>query len=378
VTSDARRDPRRDARAGLVGLEGQLNKHEGAPHACGAPLLRLRPEIELFPSESGELYLLETGTERTVVIRDPDAADRALLDALASGPTAVDPDQRERLEPLLAAGLLLHCTPAAPLAPGEAVRFDRQLPYFAGYGDPADVQRRLRAASVLVLGCGGLGTWALAALACSGVGRLVLVDDDAVDVSNLNRQFLYGIHDVGRLKVEACAAWVRGFDPAIAVHTVAARVEGERDVERLLRGVQAVVLAADWPPYELARWVNAACLRAGVPFIAAGQQPPLAKIGPTYLTPGGPCFACHERALERDFPRYPELAEHRRRHPAPATTLGPASAAIGGLLATEVVHLLIGAPPATAGCAVLLDLRTLTVRHERVERDPGCPLCEGA
>ena len=377
MTSDARRDPRRDARAGLVGLEGQLSNHRGAPHACGAPLLRHRPEVELVPSESGELYLLEAGTERTVVIRDADAADRALLDALAAGPTAVEPDQRERVAPLEAAGLLLRCDPGAPLAPGEALRFDRQLPYFAGYGDPADVQRRLRAAGVLVLGCGGLGTWALAALACSGVGRLVLVDDDAVDLSNLNRQFLYGLRDVGRLKVEACAAWVRGFDPAIAVHTVAARVEGADDVERLLRGVQAVVLAADWPPYELARWVNSACLRAGVPFIAAGQQPPLAKIGPTYLTPGGPCFACHERSLERDFPRYPELAEHRRRHPVPATTLGPASAAIGGLLAAEVVHLLIGAPPATAGCAVLLDLRTLTVRHERVERDPACPLCGG-
>ena len=96
-------------------------------------------------------------------------------------------------------------------------RFDRQLPYFAEAGEPAAAQRRLAGSTVVVLGCGGLGTWALGALASAGVGRFVLVDDDTVELSNLNRQILYGVDDLGAAKVERAAAWLARFDPGAEV-----------------------------------------------------------------------------------------------------------------------------------------------------------------
>jgi bacteriocin biosynthesis cyclodehydratase domain-containing protein len=112
-----------------------------------------------------------------------------------------------------------------------------------------------------------------------------------------------------------------------------------------------------------------------VPFITAGQQPPLVKVGPTYRPGDTACLACHEAALRRAYPRYDELAEHRRGHPVADTTLGPASALIGGLLASDALHLLLDQEPATLGRSITVDLRTFATTSEPTERDPSCPAC---
>ena len=338
----------------------------------------MRPSVELFSAADGDVYLLRTGGAPTVVVRQPERADRALLERLVveAVPAPEGSEQARRLAPLRAAGLLITEGDGPPLAPELAERFDRQLPYFAERGDPAAVQRRLRSATVAVLGCGGLGTWALAALASLGVGRFVLIDDDAVALHNLNRQILFGLADVGAPKVECAARWVGALDPGIEVLAHRRRVGSADDAAALLGGADAVVFAADWPPYELGRWVNRACVAAGIPFLMAGQQPPVLKVGPAYVPGRGPCFACHERALAAEFPLYPELAAHRRDHPAPAITMGPASGVVGTLLALEVMHLLIADEPvATQGRVMLLDMRTLEQRWEDVPRDPACPVC---
>jgi bacteriocin biosynthesis cyclodehydratase domain-containing protein len=327
--------------------------------------------VELFAAAVGDVYLLRPGGAPAIVVRDPSPEDRELLDRLAVEPVPAS----DRLAPLADAGLLVR-EPTTSLEPDEAERFARQLPYFAETGDPVAAQRRLRAARVAVIGCGGLGTWTLGALAALGVGSFTLVDHDAVSLSNLNRQILYGFDDVGARKVACAGRWVRALDARIAVRELPHRVESEADAAVVIDGADAVVLAADWPAYELGRWVNAACVAAGVPFVLGGQVPPVLKVGPFYVPGRGPCFACQERRLAAEFPLYPELAEHRRRHPAVATTLGPASGVVGTLMALEVMHLLTGDEPiATEGRALLIDMRTLEQRWEAVERDPQCPVC---
>jgi bacteriocin biosynthesis cyclodehydratase domain-containing protein len=339
---------------------------------------RLRPSIELFFARDGDVYLLRPGGEGEHVVRAPGDDDRALLRRLAREPVAAPPGSAvaERLAPLIDAGVVLREPESAPLDPVDAERFDRQLPYLAEFGDPRELQRRLRAARVVVLGCGGLGTWALGALASVGIGRFVLIDDDTVTLSNLNRQILYRAEDVGGPKVALAAEWLRRFDPAIEVRAIARRVEGPGDLDDVVAGADALLLLADWPPYDLARWVNEVCVAQGVPFLTAGQQPPLLKVGPTYVPGRSACFACHEHQLHRDFPLYAELAEQRRRDAPAATTLGPASGIIGTLLGLEVMHLVTRPhPPATAGRALLVDMATLQTRWEDVERDPACPAC---
>jgi bacteriocin biosynthesis cyclodehydratase domain-containing protein len=351
------------------------------------PRYRLRPSIEPFVDRHGELCLVRPGGQ-DLVVRRPEDADVALLRELQNTwataehlarRVGVDPSVVQRkLDSLAAADVVVLSSgpPAPPLNGEDAERFLRQMPYLAELGDDVRLQRRLRDSSVAVVGCGGLGTWAIAALACIGVGRMVLIDDDRVALSNLNRQILYSRADMGAAKVVAAAEWVRAFDPAIRVNAVDRRIASVEDVTAIIFDADAVVLAADWPPYEIGRWVNAACVRAGTPFIVAGQLPPLLKVGPTYVPGNGPCFTCHETALARASRSYEDYVAFRGSEPIATPTLGPGSCVVGGMIGVELLHLLAGHMPSTHGVAVLVNMRTMAVRHERVERDPACATCK--
>lgn len=317
-------------------------------------------------------------------MRSPDPLDRALIDLLARDEcglgelaAALDADPaalRPKLDALDASGVLVS-SPASPaLDPVDAERYLRQAPFLADTGDPRALQRRLAASTVVVLGCGGLGTWALAALASAGVGRFRLVDDDAVALSNLNRQVLYGPEDLDRPKVDAAAAWLRAFDERIEVDARRLRVD-EAAVPPLVDGADAVLLLADAPPYLLARWVNAACAERRIPFLTGGQLPPLLRVGPLYAAGRTACFACHESALRRESALYDEYVAHAQAATYRGATLGPASGIVGTMLAMELLQELVGERPATAGAAVILDIRTMATRTEPIPRDPDCDVC---
>ena len=256
------------------------------------------------------------------------------------------------------------------------MRFSRQLPFLAERGDPVALQRRLRGARVTVLGCGGLGTWALAALASAGIGAFTLVDDDVVELSNLNRQIIYGEPDLGVPKVDAAARWVRRFDERIDVRTLPRRICAADDAHDLVTDADLIVVAADWPPYHLARWINAVCVDRGVPFVLSGQAPPMLKVGPIYWPGRTACFACHETALRAASPQYDEYVAHAQTARVRSATLGPASGLVGTALGMDLVTLLIGGSPATLGAAVTIDLRSLVTTREEVPRATDCPACQ--
>ena len=365
-------------------LQGSLIESSTPPvGAAGGRRYRLRPSIE--PLAVGDrLYLIRSGSE-DLEIRDADDVDRALLKLLSQAELtagelasclALDAGAVDlKLEALDRADALAPDARSAPLGPDDAERFSRQLPYLAEYGDERDLQRRLMAARIVVLGCGGLGTWALAALASAGVRHFRLVDDDTIDLSNLNRQAIYRSDQIGRAKTEVAADWLRGFDPNIEVETVPLRVDGIPAALRVTEDADLLVLVADEPPYQLGRWVGAASLELGVPFIAAGQVPPMIRIGPLYLPGQTACFACHETALRALSMAYDAYVQHAQSSPIRSATLGPASAIVGAMLAMEVVHLLIGVEPATAGHAVTVDIRTWDVDRHPVPCDPRCDAC---
>lgn len=325
---------------------------------------------------------------RDLVVRDPSREDIALIELLKTGSHSAGSlaaslgveasSVQSQLDSLVTAGLVLHRDEpeSLPLIGDEAARFSRQLPYLAELGDEVAVQRRIREARVVVLGCGGLGTWAIAALACIGVGNLVLVDDDVVALSNLNRQILYARADVEEPKVAASERWLHSFDPAIDVTSLERRVESAKDAAAVIGRADAVVLAADWPPYEIGRWVNAACVDARIPFIVAGQLPPVIKVGPAYLPGRGACLACHETALADESYAYEDYVAHRSSDAGTASTVGPASAIAGGMIGLELLHLLAGRSPATRDFALIVHMQTLEARRAPITRDPLCATCK--
>jgi bacteriocin biosynthesis cyclodehydratase domain-containing protein len=357
------------------------------PPALGAGGLRyrLRGSVEPVLGGDGALYLARAGAD-DLVIRDAQPADLTLLRRLAEDEPSIAElaaelglpaaDVERKLAALSDAGVVMAAAASPPLEPADAERYSRQLPYLAEYGDERDLQRRLGAARVTIVGCGGIGTWTIAALAAAGLRRVRLVDDDVVEASNLNRQVLYGPEDLGASKAATTARWLRAFDERVEVEVIERRVDGADEAARVADGADALVLAADAPPYLLARWVNDACVAARVPFIVAGQLPPLAKIGPLYWPGRSACFACHETALRRESADYDAYVRQLQQAPARGATLGSVSGLVGASVAMEVMNALIGITPASLGAALLVDLRTWDARREAIARDSECAACK--
>lgn len=149
------------------------------------------------------------------------------------------------------------------LAPDRLDRFARHivLPELGGAGQVA-----LSAAHVVLVGCGGIGSPALQYLAGAGVGRLTLIDDDVVDLSNLQRQTIFAADDIGRPKADAAAQWVMRFDGAVEVRAVSGRLGGD-NAARLLEGATLVLDGCDNFATRLA--VSDACVQLGVPLTSA-------------------------------------------------------------------------------------------------------------
>jgi molybdopterin/thiamine biosynthesis adenylyltransferase len=356
---------------------------------------RIRPGLEVFPATNGTIYLIRDQMVAEFTIEDADDRHRLLfelleqprsLEGLSTGLAAAGrpmPDtalgaalaELDELGVLEADGV---ASDHARLSPEEAARYDRQLAYFAQMGPrpAAQMQLALRDATVVIVGVGGLGTWAASALATAGIGHLRLVDDDEIDLSNLNRQILFRRADVARRKVDVASEALRAFNPGLRVTTVADRVDTSARAEAVADGADFLVETADWPPYQLSRWLDGACWSRRIPRIVAAQFPPRVRIGPTYVHGRTGCLECQERATRRDYPLYDELVEFRSRRPVVAATLGPASGIIGATIAMEVVHHLTGiAPPATLGVGLTIDLRDWAIEREHVPRLADCHRC---
>lgn len=348
---------------------------------------RIKRTTEEIETPEGDVILVRPSAEGDIRIERPDEEERRLL-AAVDGTRTVEQLRAEfganEVDDLISQLTALEAIDDAAdderLAPPELARFDRQLRYFSdvatGELSAAECQERLRAAKIAVLGVGGLGSWAAIALACCGVGEMWLIDGDEIEISNLNRQILFAEADLGRPKVEVAAERLRAFDSACRITAARRRLEGEADIAEFVAGSDVVIDAADWPAHDIELWCNAACFKAGIPYITMSHFPPVARVGPLYVPGETGCFACQEIAYRREYPLFDVVIEQQRAKPSPAATLGPACGLIGGHVALDVMHLLTGlSKPSTHGVAHLYDLRTLEVKRDPVVPEPDCPVC---
>ncbi|HET6506037.1 MAG TPA: TOMM precursor leader peptide-binding protein [Baekduia sp.] len=308
-----------------------------------------------------------------------------ILNALRAGPAPElgRGDLDDAIDALAARGLVEDAADDARyLDPDGLERYDRQLRYFGDLA-PAGVaraaaQKRLEDATVTVLGLGGLGGMAATMLTVCGIGTVVGVDHDHVELSNLARQVLYSEDDLGRPKVEAAAERLRKLNARSTFVGVPRRLGSARAVADAISGADFVVAAVDWPATRISGWVNDACFAAGIPYTSMSQHPPLVRVGPTYLPGVTGCHACQEADYRRRFPLF-DAALSALSADSPAATYAPSCGVIGSLVANEAIAHVTGlAPLACAGRAALIDMTTLTVTHEDVPRDPTCPVCGGA
>jgi sulfur-carrier protein adenylyltransferase/sulfurtransferase len=204
-------------------------------------------------------------------------------------------------------------------------------------------QARLAAASVVVVGAGGLGCPVLQYLAGAGVGRLIIVDHDRVEETNLHRQPLYAMADIGKLKAAAAAAALRRFNPGIAVDVVAERLTPQ-NAAALVAGADLLVDAAD--SFAATYVLSDACLAAAKPLVSASVIGMTGYAGA--FCGGGPSY----RAV------FPDVSVEGGTC-ATVGVLGTAVAVLGGVQAHLALHLLLGLEPTVLGRVITFDARRL-------------------
>ena len=223
-------------------------------------------------------------------------------------------------------------------------------------------QAKLKAARVLVIGAGGLGSPLVLYLAAAGVGTIGLVDFDVVDDSNLQRQILYGTADVGRPKLAAAAARLRDLNPNVEVVTLEERLTSENALA-VVRDFDVVADGTDNFPTRYL--VNDACVLAGKPNVYAsifrfeGQAS-------VFWAARGPCYRC----LYAEPPPpglVPSCAE--------GGVLGILPGLLGTIQATETIKLLLGAGEPLIGRLLLVDALSMRFRELRLRKNPDCVIC---
>lgn len=363
-----------------------MSPHHSAATALRPERPRLKATLDVRRLPSGrtlvlrgdlgepDLELEEDGADVGAFLRLLDGSRSAEGVAEQSGlaPGEVD----ELLDQMLELGLLEDAAADALLAPERRARFDRHLGFYADTvawpRSGASVQAALAEKTVALIGLGGLGSWAAWALACAGVGRIVGIDGDRVELSNLNRQVLYGEGDVGMLKTVAAGRALRRLDSGLEYVGVQRRITSAEDVAEAVAGADLVLDGADSPPHRIDAWVDEGCRAAGVPWLAMSQHPPLIRVGPLYVPGVTGCRACQEARWREEHPLYDEIAAAAPELPS-AGAFGAACGAVGTIAANEAIAWLGGLwEPATLGASLQIDLRTFEVTREEVPRREGC------
>jgi adenylyltransferase/sulfurtransferase len=225
-------------------------------------------------------------------------------------------------------------------------------------------QAKIRAARVLIVGAGGLGSPAALYLAAAGIGTLGLVDDDIVSLSNLQRQILFRTADVGRPKVEAGAEALKALNPGVLIEPHPVRLTAA-NAAALIADYDVVADGSD--NFATRFLLNDACFFAKKPLVSAAVTEFEGQLA-TYkgYAPACPCYRCLFSA-----PPPPGTAPNC----SETGVMGAAAGVMGSLQALEVLKEVAGLGAGLAGKVLIYKALTAEFRTARLPKDPACPLC---
>ena len=223
-------------------------------------------------------------------------------------------------------------------------------------------QKKIKAAKVLVVGTGGLGSPVSLYLAATGVGTLGLVDDDVVDFSNLQRQIVHSTPDVGRPKVVSAKEKLSALNPDIKIVAHQERFTAKNALE-LIKDYDIVVDGVD--NFSTRFIINDACVMSGKPFVHGGVLQFFGQVM-TYVPGEGPCYRCifHEPPPAGAAPTCQE-----------AGVLGVLPGTIGTLQATEVLKYILGQGQLLTGRLMTYDGLAMSFREVKLNKNEDCAVC---
>ena len=240
----------------------------------------------------------------------------------------------------------------------QLLRYSRQimLPKIDVQG-----QEKLLASRVLIIGMGGLGSPVAMYLAAAGIGHLVLVDDDVVELSNLQRQIIHSTNDIGLSKVESAKQTIQDLNSEIKITTFAERL----DDKNLAEEVTAADIVIDGTDNFTSRFaLNAQCVKSSTPLISGAAIRMEGQVSVFNKTPTSPCYRC----LYKDEGELDASCSNNG-------VLSPVVGIIGSIQATEAIKVLLDIGETLDGKLLMLDALHMEWRTLKLKKDSGCPTC---
>ena len=355
------------------GLVPPTAREDVAPAAAQQDLARAAAQQELAPAEQfqfnpyipflriGQGYAWKVSLSQDVLLP---AAAHSLVEVIRQGGSLPIEQLRQHFTLTELVNLFTQRILIDPIA-GVPDQYSRTHGFWSVAGS-APHGTRVHQASVLVLGAGAIGSHVAWMLAAIGIRRMVVVDFDQVEVSNLNRQILYTLDDVGHTKVNALADHLTLVNPAVEVVPVAQRITSARDIRDLIEryGCQAVVKAID-TPQEVITWINQACVETHVAYVQGGFIGAAALIGPHYVPRATPCWDCYQPAGHGEV----------RHLSGGGGTIAHLTEITAGKMVRDLVGILNGEPIREPGTMEIYDERTNTSQRPAQARKTSCDTC---
>lgn len=278
---------------------------------------------------------------------------------LSKEKTPVKSSDTVSIIPSIAGGVETEVESDVQLSKEELLRYSRHLliPEVGTAG-----QKKLKAAKVLVIGAGGLGSPVSMYLAAAGVGTIGIVDFDVVDLTNLQRQIIHSTNDVGKSKLESARKTLRGINPNVTVKAHDTRLTSENAME-ILEDYDVVVDGTDNFPTRYL--VNDACVLLNKPYVYGSILRFDGQVS-VFDSQRGPCYRCLYPT-----PPPPGLVPSC----AEGGVLGVLPGIIGTLQALEAIKLILGEGEPLIGKLVLFDALKFSFRELKLRKDPNCPVC---
>jgi molybdopterin/thiamine biosynthesis adenylyltransferase len=345
--------------------------------------------------DSGTLISLEDPDGRVLALlrlidgsRDSDAIWR---DLLAEFPDVTAEDVSQAIRDLDESGLIQDASDTGrDFDVASAERWAPNFGFFETYASMSvskyEFQRRIRDCKIAVLGVGGVGTHLLIDLVAIGFTDIKIVDFDRVELSNLNRQILYGEAFLGQQKVHIAADRARALNSSITLTAEQTRLMSADEVYRVVSDRDIVIGSADGPKMEFAHWLNEACVRAGAALISGGVDTRRALMYTAVPGISG-CVECWYDQVQKADPTTRMVSREMRAIEARDEAFGEDTAAFNGLVTLLAAHM-VGevvrlasrvAPPLSVGRLIEMTFHDpqLTVT-ETLKRLPDCRICQSA
>jgi molybdopterin/thiamine biosynthesis adenylyltransferase len=259
----------------------------------------------------------------------------------------------------------------------EMIRYDRHLLFYSIFVEnPVRYQEKLASATVAILGVGGIGSWVAYNLACCGVGRLILIDSDLIEISNLTRQILYEPSEIGDSKIQVAVKRLKNFNPLINVIGIEKKIQSSGDFDEILpetkfNKIDFIIQSAD-KPENIHFWLDDFAYRRKISYAFAGYIEILGVVGPIVIPGTTSCLICSGASVP-EFENS-DLKTVQDRFQAPS--FGPINSIVSSFVTLETIKLLLD-----MGESPLLN-RRLTynflrneIGYEAYPKNPECRQC---